>query len=327
MTDERRRLAEQWAASRLGWPRWSSEALASDASFRRYFRLRHAGRSYLVMDAPPQREAVGPFVEIAGRLRAAGVHAPEVLASDPDTGLVLLEDLGRRPYHHALDEASATPLMQAAIDTLVLMQTHTDTRGLPHYDPALLLGELALFVDWFLTRHWQVQPTEQELDGWDHVCANLLRWALDQPRVFCHRDFMPRNLIVSEPNPGVIDFQDAVIGPISYDPVCLFRDAFLSWPPARVDSWLENYRRAALAAGLPLTPSAELWRRTCDMMGVQRHLKVIGIFARIRYRDGKPHYLDDLPRFMTYLDAAIARNPELSELELLLAAWKQRCAP
>lgn len=324
--DDRRELAQRWAAEQLGWTDFDSEAVSSDASFRRYFRIRHGETSYIVMDAPPESEDTASFVDVGERLAKSGVHVPEVLAHDPERGLVLLEDLGSRPYHHVLDEDNAEELFGDAVDALISLQAGTDTQGLPDYDPALLMRELSLFPDWFLARHWQVEPTDSELDTWDMVCATLIRWALDQPQVFCHRDYMPRNLMVAEPNPGIIDFQDAVCGPISYDPVCLYRDAFLSWPPERVDDWLEEYRRRALEAGLPVPQDPQMWRRTCDFMGVQRHLKVIGIFARIRYRDGKPGYLEDAPRFFDYLQQAIARNPELGELDDLLEAWRRRRA-
>jgi len=323
-TDQRRRLAEDWAAAELGWASWDSESISSDASFRRYFRLIHDSASCVVMDAPPGHEDTTAFVDVAARLADSRVHVPEVLAHGPEKGLVLLEDLGSRPYHHVLDADNADGLFDDAVDALIRFQAGAETEGLPDYDPALLMRELSLFPDWFLARHWQVEPTDSELDAWDMINATLIRWALDQPQVLCHRDYMPRNLMVAEPNPGIIDFQDAVRGPISYDPVCLYRDAFLSWPTERVDAWLEDYRRKALDAGLPLPRDADLWRRTCDFMGVQRHLKVIGIFARIRYRDGKPKYLEDAPRFFTYLDQAIDRNPELNELRKLLTAWRNR---
>lgn len=322
--DERRQQAEAWAAGELGWSNWDSEAISSDASFRRYFRLACPGASWVVMDAPPEHEDTRPFIDIAARLASAGVHVPDVTAHDPGRGFVLLEDLGSTPYHHILADASADELFGDAVAALIRFQRGADTDGLPDYDPALLMRELALFPGWFLARHWQVEPTDGELDAWDMVCATLIRWAMDQPRVFCHRDFMPRNLMLADPNPGVIDFQDAVRGPISYDPVCLFRDAFLSWPVERVDAWLEDYRRRALAAGLPAPEDPDLWRRTCDFMGAQRHLKVIGIFARIRYRDDKPRYLEDTPRFFSYLSRAVDRNPELAELGRLLAGWRRR---
>ncbi|TVQ39517.1 MAG: aminoglycoside phosphotransferase [Wenzhouxiangella sp.] len=325
MTDDRRIQAERWASQHLGWPNYASESISSDASFRRYFRLTRNEQSIVVMDAPPERESVASFLDVAARLDQV-VHVPAVLASDPEQGFIALSDLGSRPFHRELDEHNADALFNDAITALIRMQTRVDTTGLPVYDPARLYAELSLFSEWFLIHHWQVEPTDAELDDWDQVCATLVRWALDQPQVFCHRDFMPRNLMLSDPNPAVIDFQDAVLGPISYDPVCLFRDAFLSWEPDRVDAWLEDYRRQAMAAGLPITESASLWRKTCDLMGVQRHLKVIGIFARIRYRDGKPAYLEDHPRFFTYLNQAIARNPELGVLDGLLEAWRSRAS-
>ncbi|NDY96563.1 phosphotransferase [Wenzhouxiangella limi] len=320
----RRQSAESWAADVLGWTAWQSAAISSDASFRRYYRLVSEDRSVVVMDAPPEKEPVTAFLDVAARLHAEDLHAPDIHAADVEQGFVLLEDLGPRPYHQVLKSDNADSLFGDALAALRSMQTRVASAGLPLYDPARLLQELALFPDWFLAHHWQIEPTDDELDAWDHVCALLIRWAQDQPQVFCHRDFMPRNLLVSDPNPGIIDFQDAVLGPISYDPVCLFRDAFLSWPQARVDAWLEDYRVAGRKDGLALPESAELWRRTCDFMGVQRHLKVIGIFARIRYRDGKPAYLEDTPRFFTYLDQAIARNPELAPLQSLLSAWRAR---
>lgn len=326
MTDQRRMTAEHWAARELAWPEWQSDAISSDASFRRYFRLRHAGQTRVVMDAPPEREPVSAFLDVARRLQPL-VHVPAVHAADVDQGLVLLEDLGDTPFHHRLNDDNADGLFDYALAALLAMQKSAPVDGLPDYDAALLMRELALFPDWFLARHWQVEPTDDELDDWDMLCALLIRWALDQPTVFCHRDFMPRNLMVSQPNPGIIDFQDAVNGPISYDPVCLFRDAFLSWPTARVDDWLEGYRQQALAAGLPITASDRLWQRQCDFMGVQRHLKVLGIFARIAYRDGKPAYLDDAARFFDYLSVAIERNPELQLLDELLGRWRARARP
>ena len=320
----RRRLAEDWAAAQLGWDKWTSEPASADASFRSYYRISHGNQRFVIMDAPPEREAVTPFIDVAERLQRAGLHAPRIEAEDRRRGFLLLEDLGTRPYHQVLELGNADALFGDALQALTILQAEVETDGLPAYDAGRLLQELSLFPDWFLEHHWRVEPGDAELDEWDQLCALLIRWALDQPQVFCHRDFMPRNLMLSEPNPGIIDFQDAVLGPISYDPVCLFRDAFLSWPSERVDAWLEGYRVLGRAAGLALPESAELWRRTCDLMGVQRHLKVIGIFARIRYRDGKPQYLEDVPRFFAYLDLAISRNPELAPLGRLIAAWRER---
>lgn len=325
--DSRAGAARAFACAHLNHPPERFEPASADASFRRYFRY-HAGRkSWIVMDAPPERESLDAFIDIAERLASAGLHVPRVVAEDRAGGFLLLDDLGDKPWHRVLDEHNADAMFDDALDALLRMQRDTDASGLPEYDAALLLRELELFPDWFLARHWNVEPTDVELDEWEMVCMTLIRWALDQSTVFVHRDFMPRNLMRTEPNPGILDFQDAVLGPISYDPVCLFRDAFLSWPPEQVDGWLERYRRRAAEAGLPVPADPELWRRTCDLMGAQRHLKVLGIFARIRYRDGKPHYLDDAPRFFTYLTQAMARNPELLPLARLLEAWRERAAP
>jgi aminoglycoside/choline kinase family phosphotransferase len=327
MRPDRREQALQWATQQLSNGPWDSETISSDASFRSYYRLSLDQQSFVIMDAPPEREPVDAFLDIGKRLRAADLHAPDVHAADLERGFLLLEDLGRCPFHHVLEADNAPTLFGHAMQALTIMQLQASSKDLPVYDAALLLQELALFPDWFLAQHWKIEPSDDELDAWDHVCALLIRWALDQPVVFCHRDFMPRNLMVSEPNPGIIDFQDAVAGPISYDPVCLFRDAFLSWPEDQVDDWLETYRQAGRAKGLPLPGTAEMWRRTCDFMGVQRHLKVLGIFARIRYRDGKPAYLEDAPRFFGYLEHAISRNPELAPLGILLNAWRKRADP
>lgn len=327
MTDQRMLQAREWAAARLGWTRFSFEPASSDASFRRYFRAERDGESAIVMDAPPAVEPVDSFIDVQRRLAEAGLHVPEIRDADRERGFLLLEDFGSRPWHRVLDDRNAEPMFADAVAALVRMQRDAAADGLPEYDAALLLSELELFPEWFLARHWRVEPSEAERDAWELICMTLLRWALDQPRVFCHRDFMPRNLMQVDPNPGILDFQDAVLGPISYDPVCLFRDAFLSWPPAFVDARLEGYRRAALEAGLPVPGDERLWRRTCDLMGVQRHLKVLGIFARIRYRDGKPHYIEDEPRFIGYLLAAVARNPELEPLASLLAEWRARARP
>jgi len=319
--------ARDWAGERLGWKAFAFLPASADASFRRYFRARRAGDSAIVMDAPPETEPLEAFIDVQRRLARAGLHVPGIRAEDRDRGFLLLDDFGDRPWHRVLSPENARALFDDGIDALIRMQRDVDARGLPDYDAATLLAELELFPGWFLGRHWRVEPSEGELEAWELLCMTLNRWALDQPQVFCHRDFMPRNLMLTEPNPGILDFQDAVRGPISYDPVCLFRDAFVSWPEAFVDERLEGYRRGALAAGLPVPGDASLWRRTCDLMGAQRHLKVLGIFARIRYRDGKPGYLADEPRFLSYLAAAIARNPELEPLDTLLKSWRARARP
>ena len=322
--DERAQQAIEWASAKLPWAPTSIEAVGSDASHRRYFRLITETSSAIVMDAPPALEPVASFINVQQRLTQAAVHVPQIQAVDEANGWMLLSDLGRTSYLERLTPDNADTLFEQASHALIKIQTQAPTDGMPLYDAARLLGELNLFVDWFLAKHWQVTPTQSELDEWDWVCALLVRWALDQPQVFCHRDFMPRNLMISDPNPGILDFQDAVIGPMSYDIASLYLDAFISWPRAQVDQWLEHYRQCAQSAGLEITADPGLWLRTCDLMATQRHLKVIGIFARIAYRDGKPKYLQDAPRFFAYLDDSIERNPELITLKNLMANWSQR---
>jgi len=277
----------------------------------------------VAMDAPPEQEDCRPFVDVAGRLARAGVAVPEILHQDLEQGFLLLTDMGRETWLTALDEGNADAWFDAALETLITQQRFADTRGLPEYDRALLRRELDLFPHWYLGEHRGLR-LDGDTDGrLETVFDTLIESALAQPRVFVHRDFMPRNLMVSEPNPGVIDFQDAVAGPISYDLISLFKDAFLSWPEARVLEWLRDYHRRAAAAGLPMPEAFDDLLRWCDLMGAQRHLKVIGIFARIRHRDGKPKYLEDAPRFFAYLRTVIGRRPdELGDLGELLDLWE-----
>lgn len=292
---------------------------SSDASFRRYFRWEDGARSLIVMDAPPPQEDCRPFVKVASLLAGAGVHVPEILAADLDRGYLLLPDLGRQTYLEVIDEGNADALFEDALKALVAFQRLPVEGLLPAYDEALLRRELQLFPDWYLARHLGVILAGEALVAWERTCELLVASALDQPRVLVHRDYMPRNLMLSSPNPGVLDFQDAVFGPVTYDVTCLFKDAFLSWPEVRVEAWLRRYWQLAQDAGIPLPASFAEFQRASDLMGAQRHLKVIGIFARICHRDGKPKYLGDVPRFFAYLDTVIARRPELAPLGELLA--------
>ena len=321
-SDIRRRALDQWVGDWLGAP-VSGEVASADASFRRYFRYRHGGRTLVAMDAPPEQEDCRPFVDVAGRLARAGVAVPEILRQDLEQGFLLLTDMGRETWLTALDGGNADAWFDAALETLITQQRFADTRGLPEYDRALLRRELDLFPHWYLGEHRGLRLDGDTSGRLETVFETLIESALAQPRVFVHRDFMPRNLMVSDPNPGVIDFQDAVAGPISYDLISLFKDAFLSWPEARVLEWLRDYHRRAAAAGLPVPAAFDDLLRWCDLMGAQRHLKVIGIFARIRHRDGKPKYLEDAPRFFAYLRTVIARRPdELGDLGRLLDLWE-----
>lgn len=293
-------------------------AASSDASFRRYFRWEGDGRSLIVMDAPPPQEDCRPFVKIAGLLAAAGVHVPQVLAADLERGFLLLSDLGRQTYLDVINADNADRLFADAIDALLIFQRQPLQMPMPLYDEALLRRELQLFPEWYVQRHLGCTFDDAQQDAWERICGVLIDSALAQPRVLVHRDYMPRNLMLSEPNPGVLDFQDAVLGPVSYDITSLFKDAFVSWPEARVQGWLRDYWQKARDAGIAVPDSFEELQRASDLMGVQRHLKVIGIFARICHRDGKPRYLADVPRFFAYIETVLARRPELAELATLL---------
>ena len=312
--------------ARQGWgdvPPASLTSASSDASFRRYFRWEGGGRTLIVMDAPPPQEDCAPFVKIAGLLAQADVHVPQILATDLAQGFLLLPDLGRHTYLDVITAENADELFAAALNALLQFQQLPLSDGLPVYDDALLRRELQLFPDWYLAKHLQLSLNAEQAAAWQRICTVLIDSALAQPQVLVHRDYMPRNLMLSSPNPGVLDFQDAVYGPVTYDVTCLFKDAFLSWPPERVRGWLEQYWQQAQAAGIPVQAQLEDFLRASDLMGVQRHLKVIGIFARICHRDGKPKYLGDVPRFFAYIHEVLARRPELAELGELLASLPQ----
>ncbi|MGF6315356.1 aminoglycoside phosphotransferase family protein [Pseudomonas frederiksbergensis] len=308
-----------------GWgtvPPATLTAASSDASFRRYFRWEGAGRSFVVMDAPPPQENCKPFVDIAFLLAKSGINVPKIYAEDLERGFLLLNDLGNRTYLDVIDSENADDLFKDALQALLAFQQLPMVAPLPSYDVALLRRELELFPEWYVKRELGIEfdPAQQTL--WQQISDLLIDSALAQPKVLVHRDYMPRNLMLSEPNPGVLDFQDAVYGPVTYDVTCLFKDAFLSWPEERVRGWLEDYWQQAGALDIPVQPDFEDFLRASDLMGVQRHLKVIGIFARICHRDGKPRYLGDVPRFFAYIDAVIARRPELAELGELLASLR-----
>jgi len=317
-------LATLFAAQ--GWgavPPATLTAASSDASFRRYFRWEGDGRSFVVMDAPPPQENCKPFVDIAFLLAKSGINVPKIYAEDLERGFLLLNDLGNKTYLDVIDSENADDLFKDALQALLAFQQLPMDAPLPSYDVALLRRELELFPEWYVKRELGIEfdPAQQML--WQQVSDKLIDSALAQPKVLVHRDYMPRNLMLSEPNPGVLDFQDAVYGPVTYDVTCLFKDAFLSWPEERVLGWLADYWQQAAALGIPVQPDFEDFLRASDLMGVQRHLKVIGIFARICHRDGKPRYLGDVPRFFAYIEAVVARRPELVELDVLLASLRQ----
>jgi hypothetical protein len=316
--DTRCDALERWLAPQLGVPFRLAPA-SEDASFRRYWRARLAdGRTFVAMDAPPDKEDCRPFVRVARMLAEAGVHAPQVLAQDLAQGFLLLTDLGTRTYLQALTADNAPQLFGDAIDALIRWQLATRAGGLPPYDEALLRREMNLFPEWYVGRHLKKDLSDSQKQSLESVFALLVRSALAQPAVYVHRDYMPRNLMLSDPNPGVLDFQDAVLGPITYDMVSLVRDAFVSWEEERVLDWTVRYWEKAKGAGLPAGADfGEFWR-AFEWMGLQRHLKVLGIFARINYRDGKPRYLEDTPRFIAYASAVARRYRDLAPLARLL---------
>ncbi len=302
-------------------------AASSDASFRRYFRWQGGEHSFVIMDAPPPQENCRPFVDIDHLLASAGVHVPVIHAQDLERGFLLLGDLGHQTYLDIIGADNADSLFADAIEALLKFQRLPMDAPLPSYDDALLRREVELFPQWYVARELGRELTPAQQARWQRISQLLIDSALAQPKVLVHRDYMPRNLMQSAPNPGVLDFQDAVYGPVTYDITCLFKDAFLSWPQARVEGWLHGYWEQARAAGIPVQAEFEAFHRASDLMGVQRHLKVIGIFARICHRDGKPRYLADVPRFFAYIDEVISRRAELAELGELIAELKAEARP
>ena len=276
------------------------------------------------MDAPPEREDCRPFIRVATLMRAAGLHVPEIIAQDLERGLLLLSDLGTTTYLKELDNGNADALFRDAIRALVDWQLASRPDALPPYDEALLTREIALFPEWYIGRHLEIALDAREREMLAKGSALLVANALAQPRVYVHRDYMPRNLMVSEPNPGILDFQDAVWGPITYDVVSLFRDAFISWDEAQVLDWTVRYWEKAKRAGLPVPADFGAFYRDFEWMGLQRHLKVLGIFARIHYRDGKRGYLEDTPRFLRYARAVCERYIELAPIRAVLDRVEQR---
>ena len=334
--DVRYQMLVDWLAQELpalfagqGWgevPPASLSPASSDASFRRYFRWQAGERTFIVMDAPPPQEDCRPFVRMAELLAEAGVHVPQVLLADLPRGFLLLTDLGRQTYLDVISADNADALFEDALQALVAFQRLPRPAEFAEYDRALLARELQLFPDWYVARELRAEFSAAQQQAWARICDLLIDSALAQPHVLVHRDYMPRNLMLSTPNPGVLDFQDAVWGPVTYDVTSLFKDAFLSWPQARVETWLQRYYQLAGEAGIALPSSFAEFQRASDLMGVQRHLKVIGIFARICHRDGKPKYLGDVPRFFAYIDEVLSRRPELAELGQLLAQLRQSTA-
>jgi aminoglycoside/choline kinase family phosphotransferase len=328
-SDSRLALLRQWVTDDLGFAGARLEPASADASFRRYFRLTRGEDSYIVMDAPPEREAVAPFIGVAQSLLDIGLNVPVILARDAERGLLLLSDLGTRQYLSDLVAGrDVERLYGDALDALVRLQTRGGeaARGLPPYDRSALIREMELLPEWFLDRHLALPPTPAERAMLDRLFETLAQSALAQPAVFVHRDYHSRNLLVTdEDNPGILDFQDAVRGAATYDVVSLLKDCYVAWPRERVIGWLLGYRERLKGAGVdPGADDEELIRRF-DLMGLQRHIKVLGIFARLFYRDGKAGYLEDLPRVLAYTREAAALYPETFEFARYIAERIDPC--
>lgn len=318
-------LLRDWVAQHFPGQNLSIAPASADASFRRYFRVIPAdGQPRIVMDAPPEHENSQPFVHVAELFGAAGAHVPQILATDLEQGFMLLSDLGDRTYLSALDAASAPALYRDACAALIKIQQASKPGVLPEYDRALLKRELDLFPDWYVAKHLGATLTELQKATLEAAFAGLLANNLAQPQVFVHRDYHSRNLMVHADNPGVLDFQDAVYGPITYDLVSLLRDAYIDWEEEQELDWVIRYWEMARKAGLPVAQDFADFYRDYEWMGAQRQLKVLGIFARLCYRDGKDGYLKDMPRVMKYLRRTCGRYRELGPLLRLLDELEER---
>jgi len=307
---------KRWLESELEFSDYTLAPASSDASFRRYFRVMHDGASFIVMDAPPDREDSRPFIRVAKQLFDAGLNAPEVLDEDLQQGFLLLSDLGSSPYLGALNEAGVERMYGDALGALASIQTCA-CDGLPPYDRALLLREMELFREWLVGKHLGIALSDAQHAMLDSAFALLADNALAQPRVFVHRDYHSRNLMVTaRNNPGILDFQDAVCGPVTYDLVSLLRDCYIAWPRARVEDWALGYQELAIQTGILRDEHDDpaQFLRWFDLMGVQRHLKASGIFARLNHRDGKPGYLGDIPRTLGYITDLAQRHAALASL-------------
>jgi aminoglycoside/choline kinase family phosphotransferase len=322
--DARVEALSSFAARALSTTAYALAPASADASFRRYFRITpeapwHGHATLIVMDAPPPMEDCRPFVHVSSLMRSAGLNAPAVLADDLKHGFLLLTDLGTQTYLAALDAKSAPALYSDAINALVCWQRASRGGELPPYDEALLARELALFPDWYVAKHLTTSLTASQKQVIDEAFRLILDNNLAQPKVFVHRDYHSRNLMCAEPNPGILDFQDAVEGPITYDLVSLLRDAYIEWGEEREIDWAVRYWQRARAAGLPVDADFSGFWRDFEWMGVQRQLKVLGIFARLYHRDGKAAYLEDMPRVLAYLRRTCTRYDALHPLRDLLA--------
>lgn len=314
--DQRLSAGLAWSRHRLGVDPSSVTPVAGDASFRRYFRLGDGERTWILMDAPPEAEDSAPFVDIAHRIRAGGLHAPEILHADLDQGFLLLEDLGDALLRDELTTNNADHWFPRLFDVLAALAVDVDASGLPEYDRDRLIEELELFPRWYLERHHGITLSCEQWDVWEALCTQLVADAYAQPRVFVHRDFHSCNLLAAgDGSIGIIDFQDGVRGPLTYDFISLLWDRYIHWPRSRLEGWMEDFRQRVA----PDTASAD-WVRWCDAMGLQRNLKVVGIFARLKHRDGKQGYVEMIPQFWRYVRDTLPRYPDFAAFSELLDA-------
>ncbi|MBC8008384.1 MAG: phosphotransferase [Prolixibacteraceae bacterium] len=321
---DRYALVQDWLVRQFPGRTFSLAPASADASFRRYFRVTLPDGTLIVMDAPPEHEDCRAFVHVAGLMATAGLNVPAIVAQDLAQGFLLLSDLGSTTYLAALNDRNADSLFGDATDALIRWQLASREGVLPLYDEALLRRELDLFPEWYVRRHLGIELDARQQQSLEAVFRLILSNNLAQPKSYVHRDFMPRNLMMTDPNPGVLDFQDAVYGPITYDVASLFKDAFVSWDEQRVLDWTIRYWERARLEGLPVNGDFGEFYRDFEWMGLQRHLKVLGIFARICHRDGKPAYVKDTPRFLGYIRAVAGRYTALSPLLRLLDELAER---
>lgn len=321
MTDKRLELLNQWVKQTLNIEKYAIAPASADASFRRYFRIEYSGQTRIVMDAPPDKENCEPYIRIARAFYELGLHVPQIYAEDQTQGFLLLSDLGNDVYLRHLNDNSVDKLYGDATHALFTLQCKSMDRltELPPYDQALLWREMELFREWFLEKHLGVTLTKKHHETLDKQFEALAHMALAQPKAWVHRDYHSRNLmLVQDNNPGILDFQDAVSGPITYDLVSLLRDCYIAWPRSRVEAWVEDYRLKLLEGKWFKVTDREQFLHWFDWMGVQRHLKAIGIFARLNHRDGKPGYLGDIPRTLNYVIEVVRTYPELVPLYRLI---------
>ncbi len=324
---ERLERLTAWTRSVLPGPLLSLTPASADASFRRYFRAQTDTGSFVVMDAPPTHEDCAPFLRIARLFREAGANTPVIHAENLELGFLLLSDFGNTTYLTALNDSTADRLYRDANTALIQIQLASQPGVLPEYDAEMLLREMRLFPDWYLARHLNIELTAAQCEIMDTAFAAILANNLAQPRVYVHRDWHSRNLMVTgADNPGVLDFQDAVYGPITYDLASIYKDAYIHWEEERVLDWVIRYWDAARKAGLPLSDDFGEFYRDFEWMGMQRHIKVLGIFARLYHRDGKDGYLKDLPLVMAYLRKACGRYNGLGDFMRLLDEIEGRAA-